>query len=251
LTELAGGSAYVPTGVKGVDELLDGKGVPEGHSVLVLGAPGSGKTTFGLQFLVKGAELGEKGVYVTLDEPPSRLVKNAANVGIKLEPHLESKMLTLLDASPIAILPPKLKLGKAEIARSDAALATLINSVSDALKAAKIKRVVIDPVTALIVHFDQPYEQRIALLELMSTATKAGSTTLLIGDLDEATLARKHRFEEFVTDGVVVLTEVLNGSTFTRVFSVEKMRGVQNDNQPHPYRIGRGGIEVYPNEQIF
>jgi KaiC/GvpD/RAD55 family RecA-like ATPase len=58
-------------------------------------------------------------------------------------------------------------------------------------------------------------------------------------------------FEEFLTQGVIVLSRILAGSTFTRVFTVEKMRGVAHDTQPHPYRITEQGIEVFPHEQIF
>ena len=44
----------VPTGIAGLDEMLGG-GFPEGHVILVTGLPGTGKTCFGLQFLLAGA----------------------------------------------------------------------------------------------------------------------------------------------------------------------------------------------------
>ena len=44
---------YVPVGVPGVDEILAGKGIPKGHTILISGGPGSGKTTFATQFLYK------------------------------------------------------------------------------------------------------------------------------------------------------------------------------------------------------
>lgn len=62
---------YVSTGIPGVDTILGDHGIPRGHSVLVCGGPGSGKTTFATQFLYKGAtDHGEAGVYITLDEEP-------------------------------------------------------------------------------------------------------------------------------------------------------------------------------------
>jgi len=62
---------YVPTGIPGVDKILATKGLPKGHTILVSGGPGSGKTTFAIQFLHAGVtQHSESGVYVTLDEDP-------------------------------------------------------------------------------------------------------------------------------------------------------------------------------------
>ena len=50
------------TGVGGLDELLNG-GIPKNSVVLVSGAAGSGKTIFGLQFLINGAlQYWERGI---------------------------------------------------------------------------------------------------------------------------------------------------------------------------------------------
>ena len=56
----------VPTGVVGLDPLLEG-GIPKGRSILVTGEPGTGKTIFALQFLYDGLKRGEKGVFVASD----------------------------------------------------------------------------------------------------------------------------------------------------------------------------------------
>ena len=53
------------------------KGIPKGHTVLICGGPGSGKTTFAIQFLYKGIiEYNEPGLYITLDEDPMDIRKN-------------------------------------------------------------------------------------------------------------------------------------------------------------------------------
>ncbi len=65
----------VPTGIKGLDELLGG-GFPEGRCILVVGSPGSGKTTFAIQYLQHGAMLGETGLYISLDEHPEHVKAN-------------------------------------------------------------------------------------------------------------------------------------------------------------------------------
>ena len=56
------------TGIQGLDELLNG-GIPEGRVVLIVGGPGSGKTTLASQFLYKGiSDYNENGIFVSLDE---------------------------------------------------------------------------------------------------------------------------------------------------------------------------------------
>lgn len=242
---------YTRVGVKGVDSLLDDKGIPKGHTVLVLGAPGSGKTTFGLQYLVAGAKAGENGVYVSLDEDPDRLLESAETLGLGVKHQVAAKKIAVVDASPIRLLPAKVKLGATEIGRKEFAVATLINSVTDAIKKVGATRVVIDPISTLVVHYSEDYDRRIALLDLMSATVKSKCTTLLVAEMSDPSLQRRYQFEEFIVDGVLVLTRVLSGQAFTRVFSVEKMRGIDNDSQPHPYKISEGGIEVFPTEQLF
>ena len=242
---------YTRVGVKGVDALLDDKGVPTGHTVLVLGAPGSGKTTFGLQYLVAGAKAGENGVYVSLDENPDRLIESTEPLGLGVKRQVEAKKIAMVDASPIRLLPAKVKLGNTEVGRKEFAVATLINSVTEAIKKVGAKRVVVDPISTLVVHYSGDYERRIALLDLLAATVKSKCTTLLVAEMSDPSLERKYQFEEFIVDGVLVLTRVLSGQNFARVFSVEKMRGIDNDSQPHPYKIGEGGIEVFPTEQLF
>ena len=74
----------VPTGIPGMDELLNG-GIPERNVVLLSGGPGTGKTIFGQQFLYAGvAEYGEPGVLVALEEVCNEIKEIAARAGVKM-----------------------------------------------------------------------------------------------------------------------------------------------------------------------
>ena len=64
------------TGIAGLDDVLVG-GFPRGHLFLVEGEPGTGKTTMALQFLLAGAAVGEKGMYITLSESKRELLEVA------------------------------------------------------------------------------------------------------------------------------------------------------------------------------
>lgn len=79
----------ISTGILGLDEMLGG-GFPTGRIILVRGGPGSGKTVFSLQFILSGVKNGERGVYVTLEEPLNLIKANMLSFGWKLE-NLENK----------------------------------------------------------------------------------------------------------------------------------------------------------------
>jgi KaiC/GvpD/RAD55 family RecA-like ATPase len=88
----------VPTGIKGLDELLGG-GFPKGKCILVVGSPGSGKTTFAIQYLYSGALQGETGLYVTLDEYPDMIKQNFQSYNWDLDSVEKKGRLLFLDAS--------------------------------------------------------------------------------------------------------------------------------------------------------
>jgi len=71
---------YVKTGVPGFDDLID-EGIPRGHTVLVSGGPGCGKTIFGLQYLMDGVTRGEKVAYISFDETKKEVELQAKSFG--------------------------------------------------------------------------------------------------------------------------------------------------------------------------
>src|SRR5947208_4663689 len=76
------------TGIWGLDEILSG-GFSRGHLFLLEGAPGTGKTTIALQFLLEGARTGEKCLYITLSETEQELRSGAASHGWTLDDRIE------------------------------------------------------------------------------------------------------------------------------------------------------------------
>ena len=73
----------VPTGIPGLDALVNG-GLFLASATLLCGPAGTGKSLAGLQFLADGARRGEPGMLLSIEEPPSQVVANAAAVGIDL-----------------------------------------------------------------------------------------------------------------------------------------------------------------------
>ena len=81
-------AAKAKSGIWGLDNILSG-GFSRGHVFLVEGAPGTGKTTVALQFLIEGAKAGEKCLYITLSETERELRDGAASHGWTLDDGIE------------------------------------------------------------------------------------------------------------------------------------------------------------------
>jgi circadian clock protein KaiC len=116
----------VTTGVPGLDEVVNG-GYYVGSTTLVVGISGVGKSVMALQYLNEGARRGERGLMITLDEPPAQVVRNAASIGIDLQQEIDRGMIRLWFEPPQEI----------EINRHFA-------EVEDLVETFKPKRVVID-----------------------------------------------------------------------------------------------------------
>jgi circadian clock protein KaiC len=246
----------VPTGIDGLDKMSNG-GLPAGRSVLLCGGPGSGKTILSWQFLYNGAALyNEPGLYVSLDEDISQLeeemesfgwnMKNQDNTGLR-SPGWQK--ITVLDASPIRSVPGKVKIGDLCIGKRDFNLITLIELIRSRAKKIKAKRIVIDPITAFTLQYDNISERRTAVLDLFDALAKLQTTNLITAELRRVTLARKIVTEEFLANGVIVLHVFTNNMGIVRGIQIEKMRGIAHDCQIRPYEITDKGLEVFPQEE--
>jgi len=241
----------VPTGIKGLDDMLGG-GLPVGRSILVCGGPGSGKTIFGTQFLYSGAaEYGEPGLYVSLDESPTHLKQDVASFGWNIEEFEMQKKLVILDASPIRAIPGQVKIGNLNIGKRDFSMLSLIEIIKTRVQEFDVKRVVIDPITTFAVQYPNAYERRNAVLDLIQAVTNLGTTNLMISELRATALERQIQAEEFLSHGVIVFHTISKDGEIVRAVQIEKMRGLSHDHQLRPYKIFQTGMEVFSKENIF
>jgi KaiC/GvpD/RAD55 family RecA-like ATPase len=242
---------YVPTGIPGADKILGEKGIPRGHSILVCGGPGSGKTTFAIQFLYKGAtDHGEPGIYISLDEDPEDVKKNMSKFGWDLGELEKQKKLAFINVSPVRVAPSE-KAGLIQLGMKEFKLVKLLEAVRTGVEEIQAKRVVIDPVTIFTLQYPDEVERIYAMRDLIADFRKTGCTNILISELRGTGLEREHQFEEYLAQGVILLRTVMKDERLTRMFQVEKMRGLEVDNQPRPYNITNSGIEVYPTLTVF
>ena len=244
-------SQYVPTGIPGVDKALADRGIPRGHTILIAGGPGSGKTTFATQFLYKGAtEYGEPAVYITLDEDPEDMKKNMSKFGWDLDQLEREKKLIFINVSPVRVGPTE-KAGLAQLGMKEFKLIKLLEAIRIGIEQVQARRVVIDPITIFTLQYPDETERIYAMRDLIADFRKTGCTNLLISELKGTGLEREHQFEEYLAQGVILLRTIIKGEKLLRMFQVAKMRGLAVDTQPRPYEITDDGIQVYPTLTVF
>jgi KaiC/GvpD/RAD55 family RecA-like ATPase len=242
---------YILTGIPGADKILGEKGIPRGHSVLVAGGPGSGKTTFAMQFLYKGVtEYNEPGIYISLDEDPEDVKKNMSKFGWDFDALEQQKKLAFINVSPIRVASSE-KAGLIQLGMKEFKLIKLLEAIREGIEDVRAKRVIIDPITIFTLQYPDEVERIYAMRDLIADFRKTGCTNLLISELKGTGLEREHQFEEYMAQGVILLRTVVKDDRLTRMFQVEKMRGLEVDNQPRPYNITGNGIEIYPTLTVF
>jgi len=241
----------VATDIPGLDELLGG-GIPKGHAVSVFGGPGAGKTTFAVQFLYNGATLhDEPGLYISLDEPPVYIKKYLSQFGWNLDDLERRNKLVFLDVSPFEHFSGIVKVGNGAGSESvdwkrHFSVLSLNQAIRTAVNSIGARRVVIDPLSTLLFHYPDPEARRTAIMDLIRTLRgETDCTSLLVLDLRTAALNRGHQLEEYLTQGTILFQTIMQPETgLIRVMLIEKMRGVDHDTQPHPYRITPKGVQV-------
>src|SRR6266481_7515478 len=93
----------IRTGIQELDEMLHGGFMP-GDAVMIAGSAGTGKTTLALQYLVNGVKHGEPGIYVTFEELPDQIYRDAKNFGWDLRKMEEEDKFRVVCTSPDLML---------------------------------------------------------------------------------------------------------------------------------------------------
>jgi KaiC/GvpD/RAD55 family RecA-like ATPase len=244
------------TGIYGLDELVEG-GIPRKRTVLISGACGTGKSIFSMQFIYKGAvEYDEPGVFVTFDEMPDKLRQDMSNFGWNVKEAEENELLALVDASSAragapseeehAMLPGQLDFDK------------MIIDILSTCRKIGAKRLVIDSIPAMAFQLEKESEIRRAVLKLSYVISRSGLTTLLTSEVPEQSLGAgqpmqfsKYGVEEYIADGVMLLSFLGVGSQATRTIYVRKMRGTKHSMEIHPMEITDKGVVVKKIEEVF
>jgi len=246
----------IPTGVKGLDDVLNG-GLPKGRIVLVVGSPGSGKTTFAMQFLVGGAKAGEAGIYVSLDEKPERVKENLASFNWNLDAMEHDGKITFIDATQLRRPGQRIVQDRIDtesgvsLVLPELTLGVLARTIRRVAAEENIHRIAIDPITSLMLRYPEEAKRRRAMLLFFDALESTGCSCIVTSELRTSQLDRDFQLEEYLSQGVILLHTLIHDGNVIRAVQVEKMRGISHDPQLRPYQITQSGIDVYPKDKVY
>jgi circadian clock protein KaiC len=218
-------------GVSGLDDMLGG-GLIVGSITMLQGAPGTGKTTTGMQFLHEGASLrDEPGLLITFEHFPHTLYRDALTHGWELRELEQEGKLRVVFTSPQVFL---------------TSLQSPVSPISSAIRDMNVKRAVIDSVTHLQTLTRDPVKLRAHYNYLINGLRREGITSLLISEEGGPDIVRSDRGRlAFIVDSVILLRYVEIDSVMQRAVTVLKMRGSNHDKAIRRFEIKQGGLVVH------
>jgi circadian clock protein KaiC len=225
----------VATGIIGFDSMIQG-GFKRNSINLLSGGPGTGKTIFGVQYLINGAKLfNEVGLYISFDESKENVFSDTKNLGLDLEGFTQQGKFYFVEYSPSQMLEM--------LNEGGGTLDNLMNK-------AKPKRVVIDSISTFLLMSNGEFARKELLTSLFKLLWKWDVTALLI---DEYSYTTGNEFDkkvlslDFEVDSITILYYLQNilENERKRLIEIYKMRGSRHITRAVRYEIGYNGIRVY------
>lgn len=219
----------IRTGVPGLDDMLHG-GFLAGSAVLVQGAPGTGKTTLGLQFLHNGiVQEDEPGLMITFEEFPYSLFQDARSHNWNLRALEEANKLRVIFTSPNILL---------------SSLQSPTSPLNRTIMNWGVKRIVLDSIS----HFQRitrdPRRLREIYTTLVNGLKREEVTTILTSESSTTRLYPERDKLSYIVDAILMMRYVEINSAIERALLILKMRGSAHAKGIHKYEIKAGGISV-------
>jgi KaiC/GvpD/RAD55 family RecA-like ATPase len=216
----------IKSGIYGLNPLLDG-GVNDNSTTVVIGASGAGKTTLAIQFIRRGLEDGQDGIFVSLDENKDQIIREAVELGWDdILTYLENEQLVFIDASGREF---------STFIRKE-----LPSFVTDWEGAST--RIAVDPLTPVMWATKEQYEQRELVGFLLKETRKVGT---VLATLEEHGVAGNLSGPEtiipmYLADCVIHLQYKPLESEVIRKLKIIKCRNSRHSEFSHNYYLMKG-----------
>ncbi len=222
------------TGIINLDPLIQG-GFKENSVTLVIGSAGSGKTIFGIQYLIEGLLHGEAGLYLTFEQKKDKLYEDMGVFGWGLKKYEQQGLFHNLEYSPEQV--------KSLIEEGGGTIEQLITK-------AKIKRLVIDSITSFLLLYEDELARKEAGIALFELINKWGCTAVLTSQAVYKNEEVQGISLEFEADNIVILYHFKKKGIRVRALEILKMRGTNHTNKTVAFDITKNGLIVHPSKTI-
>ncbi|KCZ71147.1 RecA-superfamily ATPase possibly involved in signal transduction [Candidatus Methanoperedens nitroreducens] len=241
----------VKTGIEGFDGLIEG-GLLQGRQYLISGSPGSGKTTFGAQFLATGALVGEAGAYVALSESVGTIIEDMSRYNLFIQEFIKRKKLFFLDIGPASygdndrvsmVITPNYEQQVTESPEiAPPSPYSVFENVEMMVKQYGIRRLVIDSLSSIRFTSHHPALEERSIGRFIRNLKSLGCTTLLLSEL---TRPDAYTIEQFASHGVVFLHNFMDRQgNMVRALQIIKMRGTKHDCEMRGIEFTDKGLKV-------
>jgi circadian clock protein KaiC len=223
-------------GISGLDDVTSG-GLARGRLFLLEGRPGTGKTTIATQFLLAGAQAGERSLYITLSETDDELRAGAASHGWSLD-----------GIDIFELVPPENLLDdehqQSLLYSSDLELGETTRRIFQVFEEVQPERVVLDSLSEIRLLAQSSLRYRRQILALKHYFSRSKATVLMLDDLSSEP---NDRTMHSVAHGVLRLEELSpDYGAERRRLRVIKYRGQRYRGGHHDFVIDTGGVRVFP-----
>lgn len=183
-------------------------------------------------------ELNRNGVFVTFEERPRDIVRNVKRLGWNLDEFVKEKKFIFVDASPEPI-------AMEETGPYD--LTGLFSQIEYAINEVNADLLVMDSIGSLFSQFLDTSLIRREIFRLIDALKKTGVTAILTAErMDEYGRISRYGIEEFVSDNVIIMRNVLQDEKCRRTIQVLKIRGDMHYKGEFPFTISHTGISIIP-----
>jgi circadian clock protein KaiC len=223
-------SERVSTGIPALDEMMGGKGIFRGSSMLVSGTPGTGKSSIGASFVNAACQRGEKALLFAYEESEHQIIRNMRSIGMDLEKWIKKGVLQIHASRPTL-----------------QGLEQHLVAMHDTVTAFQPSVVAVDPITNLTLQRDE-VEVKPTLMRLIdflkhrnvtavfTSLTHGASGTSLGGDSEVGV-------SSLMDVWLLLRNHELNGER-NRTLYVLKARGMPHSNQVREFVMGDSGIDL-------
>lgn len=211
------------------DRMLGG-GLPDLSTTVFYGDPGTGKTTFGVNYLLAGVAAGEPGLMLTFREPVAGLYRKASDLGLDIEGAVRSGGIHVRRIPPVAIDPDQIAWTLRTIIEEHAIQRVVIDGSIELERAVRVRGSASDYLAALTEYL-----------------WRAGATPVLLQDggiISTADVAAGHPSIFALAQNRVLLRRVEYESNLYRICTVLSMQASDHDTSIREFTIGNGGITI-------